>query len=73
MSTTHVLILDPKPLDSLIVPLLQCFLNMQKGAIQGLICFKSIPGPLSKVALIYIKMQCSFIEPKPQKKNLIGQ
>jgi len=47
---------------------LKMFLGMQNGAIQGSICFKLVPRPLSKVALIYIKMQCSFIEPKPQKK-----
>jgi hypothetical protein len=44
---------------------------MRKGAIQGSICFKLVPGPLSKVTIIYIKMQCNFVEPKPQK-NLMG-
>jgi len=71
MSITYFLILDPKPVDSLIVPFLKCFFNIKKGAIQGSICFKLVPGPLSKVTLMYIKMQCSFLEPKLQK-NLMG-
>jgi hypothetical protein len=53
MSITYLqystLKLDPKPLDTLSIPFFKSLLfSVKKGSMQGSICLKSVPGPLSK-------------------------